>query len=62
MWAHTLIFLSAISCVLAVSAGVLIYIDRERADKQMREEFKNVFKLQEELTCRKQSRQMKRGR
>ena len=56
MWTHTLIFLSATSIVIAVSAGVLIYTDRERADKQMREEFKNVVKLQEELNRGKRKR------
>ncbi len=56
MWAHTLIFLSATSFVIAACAGVLIYADRERADKQMREEFKNVFKLQEELNRRNRKR------
>ncbi len=56
MWAHTLIFLSATSFVIAASAGVLIYTDRERAEKQIREEFKNVFKLQEELNRSKRKR------
>jgi hypothetical protein len=48
-----LILLPAAGCVIAATAGVLIRTRRERADKRMREEFKNVFRLQEQLNCRK---------
>jgi hypothetical protein len=48
-----LILLPAAGCVIAATAGVLICIDGKRADKQMREEFKNVLRLREQLNCRK---------
>jgi hypothetical protein len=44
-----LMLLLAAGCVIAATTGVLIRIRRERAEKRMRAEFKNVLKLQKEL-------------
>lgn len=49
MSAHTLILLPAVGFVIVATTGVLVRTRREREDKRMREGFKNVLKLQEEL-------------
>ena len=49
MSAHTLILLPAVDFVIAANTGVFVRTRCEREDKRMREGFKNVLKLQEEL-------------
>lgn len=41
--------------VIAAAAGVLIRVRRERADKRVREGFKNVLKLEKKLNSAKNS-------
>jgi hypothetical protein len=53
MSAHTLLFVPAAGFAIAATAGALVRTRRERKDKRMRECFKNVLKLQEELNHRK---------
>jgi len=49
MSAHALLFVPVAGFAIATTAGALVRTRRERKDKRMRECFRNVLKLQEEL-------------